>query len=577
MADYLKLSPPLSLADSISSDFRVVDDLSIGSHAIYLPVVIDFQGNLSKGLTVNFTSEIITILTEIHAPIETPLSIQFCFDKNLAFLKLRGCITSVSKEDIPGIGEGFKLVLKILRATKAERAILFSCLKELSSVIPEVSSGGESHALILSIFVTDNPHPLDYRLRKRKRQNEPSGVPSYKFETFSVRFSWRLVPECLRLVFQIGRDVLIHLLPAAIARVLAPRIKFAFIAHPRDLNDVSRKIPIAYFLPDRLVNFWLRHQWPVVGSYITGLKTVQGETVTGAMLFSPLTPPQMIHNTRLARKRVLQSVKLAQKMGAHIVGLGAFTSIVTKDGRDLIGKTDVGLTTGNPHSAAIAVQNVIMAAVLTNLSLPHSTAAIVGAAGSVGSACAKLLSNVVAKLILIDIKKDELRKLLEDLSGQSVEVQGTHCIDALRQADVIIAATNSPHILVRAEHLKPGAIVVDAAQPHNVSEQIPIERRDVLVIESAIVETPGVDCHFDLGLAPGEALGCLSETMILTAVGWKGHYSVGKAEPTHAIEVTGAGRNLGFRLAYFRNSKGYLTDEDLTRVANARITSRPHA
>ena len=69
--------------------------------------------------------------------------------------------------------------------------------------------------------------------------------------------------------------------------------------------------------------------------------------------------------------------------------------------------------------------------------------------------------------------------------------------------------------------------------------------------------------HFDLDVGSEEALGCLSETMILTAIGWTGHYSLGKADPTQAAHITAMGRLLGFRLAPFRNSVGYVTEEDL--------------
>jgi predicted amino acid dehydrogenase len=289
------------------------------------------------------------------------------------------------------------------------------------------------------------------------------------------------------------------------------------------------------------------------------------------MLISPLTTEQMIRNPRLAKQRVLETVRLAEKMGAKIAGLGGFTSIVTRDGRDLEGKVHLGLTTGNPHSAAIAVQNVLHAAALTNLSLPHATAAIVGGAGSVGSACAKLLARLVANLLIIDIKKDALQNLVRQLADQPAIVEGTAELDRVRDADIVIAATNNPHILLTASYLKPGAIVIDAAQPKNVSDEIPRQRPDVVVIESAVVQTPGVHMNFDLGLAPGETLGCLSETMILTAIGWNGHYSLGKADPSQAAHIISAGRALGFHLARFRNSCGYVTDEHLLRVAQTRM------
>jgi predicted amino acid dehydrogenase len=374
------------------------------------------------------------------------------------------------------------------------------------------------------------------------------------------------------LLAQVLRDLAVRYLPGRLARLLVTPIGFAFIGHPRTLNDVPRKFPFARLLPSRVVERWFRYQWPFVASYITGLTLSNGTPITGAMLISPLTTEQMIRNPRLARQRVLETVQLAEQMGAKIAGLGAFTSIVTRDGRDLEGKVRLGLTTGNPHSAAIAVQNVIHAAALTNLSLPHATAAIVGGAGSVGSACAKMLARLVEKLLIIDIKKDALQTLLTELADQPAAVEGMAKLDRVSEADIVIAATNNPHILLSAKHLKPGAIVIDAAQPKNVAEEIPLQRPDVIVIESAVVQTPDIDVNFPLDLAPGEALGCLSETMILTAMGWEGHYSLGKADPSHAAQVIAAGRALGFRLAPFRNSTGYVTDEHLLRIAHTRMT-----
>jgi len=75
-------------------------------------------------------------------------------------------------------------------------------------------------------------------------------------------------------------------------------------------------------------------------------------------------------------------------------------------------KSSIGLTTGNPLSAAIAVQNVVKASVLVGLDLREATIAIVGAAGSVGSGCARVLVKNVKRLKLIDINKQALEQLV---------------------------------------------------------------------------------------------------------------------------------------------------------------------
>jgi predicted amino acid dehydrogenase len=578
---------PAWKSDQHFGDRRVTSRFAVG-----VPVIVDIDGRLSNGVSRDLSLDSLAVDTDLQAAERAPVSVRFFLAQHPTGLNVEGSVVAI-RENGPESNRRFRLVFRFHRMTDRERAALESVLLEFGYSAPTSPSGvllvdsGTDSEPIRSFFVTNNPSPLRYGRNPRLDHDTRHGMPLEREEgererringtrkASGNRFAWTLLPHAMVLALQVARDLLLRLLPQAVARLVAPRIAFAFIAHPRDLADVPRKFPLAYFLPTRLVDLWFLIQWPFVASYITGLRTKSGKKVTGAMIISPLTTAQMIRNPRAARTRVCQAVKLAEKMGAKVVGLGAFTSIVTKDGNDLLGKVNVGITTGNPHSAAIAVQNVLMAASLTGLSLPHATAAIVGGAGSVGSACAKLLSSLVGKLVLVDIKQVELQKLLQHLRPHALEVAGTAQIEAVKHADIVIVATNSPHILISADHLKPGAIVIDAAQPKNVSEQIPLQRKDVLVVESAIVNTPTVDCHFDLGLGHGEALGCLSETMILSGIGWEGHYSLGKADPSQAAEMIAAGRNQGFRLAHFRNSIGYITEENLAQVARARMKRRP--
>lgn len=552
---------------------------TVSTHlAVSLPVVVDCEGGQARGVTEELGLDRIFFLTDCRCSPGTAVTVVLFFSHNVAYMPLSGRVTSVTEvqHDSP---TRFRIEIALINVGLTERMVLESSFHELETYLhalelPEGPARAAAHATlvtanprsILSLLVTDNPYPLRTPLPSRPPFREAQAKTKQSPTRLSSRSFWQGAGH----VVQVVRDLFVRLLPTPIARLLATPITFAFIGHPRSLSDVARKFPSAARLPSSVVERWLRYQWPLVGSYITGLSLADGTSTTGAMLFSPMTTEQMIRNPQLARKRVLQTIRLAEKMGAKIAGLGAFASIVTRDGRELERKVHLGLTTGNPQSAAIAVENVLQAAALTNLSLPHAIVAVVGGAGSVGSACAKMLARFVGTLFLIDVKKDGLQNLISQLVDQPAIVKGMTSLDHVREADVVIAATSHPRVLLTAAHLKAGAIVVDAAQPKNVSEEVPHQRPDVLVIESAVLRTPDVNLGFDLDLGPNEVLGCLSETMILTAIGWHGHYSLGKASPVHASHIIAAGRSLGFRLAPFRNSTGYITEEDLQRVARAR-------
>lgn len=560
-------------------------------HAVSLPVVVDCDGRQARGVTQDLGLGTISFLTDCVCSRGTAVTVVLCFSHNVAYMPLPGRVAAVTEleGDSP---TRFRIEVALADLGHTERLVFESALQEIGTYLqslemPEGTARAEARATlvtanprsILSLFITDNPYQLTYRSTTGDdKASHGSTVPvspqpfreALEDRQLPIWVAWKVVWQGVGLFLHLIRDLIVGWLPGPLAKLLITPITFAFIGHPRTLSDVPRKFPFASLLPLHVVERWFRYQWPFVASYITGLTLVDGTPTTGAMLISPLTTEQMIRNPRLARERVLQTVRLAEKMGAKLAGLGAFTSIITRDGQELREKVHLGLTTGNAQSAAIAVQNVLHAAALTNLSLPHAMVAIVGGAGSVGSACARMLARVVGTLLIIDIKRDELQTLITQLGDQPARVKGMTTLDQVAQADVVIATTNNPYILLTADHLKGGAIIIDAAQPKNVSEDVPRQRPDVLVIESAVVRTPNVDVHFDLDLGAREALGCLSETMILTAIGWNGHYSLGKADISQTAHITRVGRSLGFGLAPFRNSLGYVTEEDLHRVALAR-------
>jgi fatty aldehyde-generating acyl-ACP reductase len=380
----------------------------------------------------------------------------------------------------------------------------------------------------------------------------------------------------LKIMVSTMRDILIPYMPDAMVRMLVGKGNFVFIAHARDLKDVVRVYPFAKWFPESWLKAWWMRKKPFLASRITGLKDNQGNPVYGWFLVAPRWTVQMMKDNDMARRCIEDAVVLAEKVGAKVAGLGAFTSIVTHDGKDLLGKTKIGLTTGNPLSAAVAVQNMLRAAELVDLDLSQATVAIIGAAGSVGSGCARVSADKVHRLILVDINKRALEQLVNDMPPSQAIIDPQYDLTHVPEADVVIVATNSPGIVIRSQHLKDGCIAIDCAQPKNVSEEVPHLRKDVLVIESAVVETPSVDCHFDFDLNRHEALGCLAETMVLTTMNWPNHYAIGKAQKHQVQEVYAAARKAGFRLAYFRNSSGYIKEdviENVKRVLSKRSSA----
>ncbi len=366
------------------------------------------------------------------------------------------------------------------------------------------------------------------------------------------------------------RDLVIGFLPRGLVRLVIAPARFAFIVHPLSFKDAGKKYPFAGKLPESFMNIWTRYYWPIIGSEITGFKTRRNEEVRGWIIICPLTPRQMMKDQPLARRKILQSVKLADKLGAKIVGLGAFTSILTHDGTDLIGKVKAGLTTGNAYAAALLIQNVTKIAEKIGMVLKDAKVAIVGAAGSVGSACARILSEKVRQLILIDINQEALKSLIATI-GIRENLKGCSEVDVVSTADIVIAASSAIGAIITPAHLSSGTIVIDASQPKNASKEVIEHREDILVIESGLAKVSGINHKLDVGLRRGEVYACLGEVLILTWKDWDGNYSIGKVDPEHVHEVLVEEKKVGLSLADFRNSGGVITDRDIENFKSYRI------
>lgn len=347
---------------------------------------------------------------------------------------------------------------------------------------------------------------------------------------------------------------------------------FAFIIHPLDPKaDVARKYPfLARIVPVPLIHFLSRYWPPVVLSRVRGVRSAAtGREVEGWLLACPFTARRLLSvPPQVAYRKIIQTGRLAERLGARILGLGAYTSVVGDGGITVARALDIAVTTGDSYTVVLAIAALMEGGRQMGVAPEQATAAVVGASGAIGSACARLLARRVGRQILVGRRMERLEQVAAQVAELGGQTEATLDIAAIRQADLIISATSAGAAVIRTEHLKPGAVVCDVARPRDVAAQVRRERDDVLVIDGGLAETPpGVDFGFDYGLPPRLTFGCMAETMALALEGRFEDYTVGKdlrIEQILEIEEI-AGRH-GFRLAGLRSFERALTDEEVQSV-----------
>lgn len=356
---------------------------------------------------------------------------------------------------------------------------------------------------------------------------------------------------------------------------------FAFIIHPIQIKkDVKRKFPfLGTVLPEPVINYASRYFPPLYISEITGITSqVTGKDTLGWFLACPYTPPTMMSlPVKAVYNKIIQTGRKAESLGAKMLGLGAFTSVVGDAGVTIAQELDIPVTTGDSYTVAIAVEALYEAATHMDTDISQATVAVVGATGAIGKACSQLLALDVGKLIVVGRRADATEAVRERCSGHHAEVVASTTMQAIYTADLVLTVTSAIDAVIQPEHLKPGAVVLDVARPRDVSARVAQERDDVLVIEGGMVEVPGdnPDFHFNFGFPERKVFACMAETIALSLEGRYEDYTVGRdIELSRIQEIKKIATRHGFKLAGLRSFEHAVTSEKIDAVREQAILNR---
>ena len=142
---------------------------------------------------------------------------------------------------------------------------------------------------------------------------------------------------------------------------------------------------------------------------------------TGFIYALGATPRQMLTRPpEFTYRRLDQAVRDAAGAGAQIVGLGAFTKVVGDAGITVARRaSDTGHHRQQPHDRRDARDRQAHGAADGLDRLSHAKAMIVGATGSIGSVCSRLLAAAVHDVVLVSIEPERLVALKQQILAET--------------------------------------------------------------------------------------------------------------------------------------------------------------
>lgn len=290
-------------------------------------------------------------------------------------------------------------------------------------------------------------------------------------------------------------------------RVLHPngprrKSRFAFVIHPLSQKFFSNVEPpgtIAKLTPSLVMDVVekaVAYAPPFVYSHVTGIKSPTGAEAEGWLISVGGTPKElMAHSPEFTYARLLMAAETAKKLGAQVMGLGAFTKVVGDAGVTVAKQAPLPITTGNSYSASgalwaahEAMQQLGMAEV-DDRGRIQGKAMVVGATGAIGLVCARLLALSSDELWLVSPESAKLLALKHEIQRDNPRAE-IHAAatpgDHLTDMDLTVTATSGAgKRVLDIMDVKPGCVITDVARPLDLSPEDVAKRPDVLASSPA--------------------------------------------------------------------------------------------
>lgn len=293
------------------------------------------------------------------------------------------------------------------------------------------------------------------------------------------------------------------------------------------------------------------------------VKSSSGAEINGVYIETFIDPDKLggsFAKTNIGK--VMQAAAWAKKMGAGIVALGGFTSIVLEGNLDSLPVSGTKFTTGNTLTAAYIVKALEKAAREKAIGVAESNVLIIGATGDIGMGCIQYLKRKAGKLLLCARNLQRLEKLTARLLQEQIRVQYSLSANELvPQADIIICAASESGIQLR--NCKDNVLICDAGYPKNLENSIGGGKAQLFHGGMGQV-SGGYDFNPDYSKSiyyypsPYIIHGCILEAMILAFEKRFENYSSGKGNITadKMEEIYRLGIKHGVETAPFYNANG---------------------
>jgi len=356
--------------------------------------------------------------------------------------------------------------------------------------------------------------------------------------------------------------------PEDTAAAAPPVPRVAFLGHFIQLDDVTGWEPSFDRLSADSRRILLERVAPVIAPHPILQRRVRGDNGR-AIDFMFIGLPNHSAGIEAALRerrleplvaRVQQAVDVAESCGCSVIGLGGYTSIVTRNGKALHTRSAV-LTTGNSLTASMTVDALHFAAREQGIAMAEATLGVLGAGGNIGQLLTRVLAPEVKRVVLIGRpgRLDGLHALAREI-GADVSVEVSDDVGALAGADLVVGASNSAGepLAAVAFDTRP-RVVCDVAVPPDAPAHLTQRHPRTRLVMGGLVRVPNAPDFRVPGvpLEVGHMYACMGETMTLGLSPTLAPARLGQLDAAAVRRIAAAAQRAGLRLGGVKAARSF--------------------
>jgi len=296
--------------------------------------------------------------------------------------------------------------------------------------------------------------------------------------------------------------------------------KFAFIVHPIEIQDFYGKFPMLKRVPRMLAHQIMDVLPPFKLTTMVGKKANEVE-IEGYLIGVPIGYSNLLEKTgERTGRRIIRACRLAEKLGAKLIGIGSYLSDIVGMDSDMMGEIKTPITTGKHLGILALIEAAKTAAEWKGRKFKESDIIVLGIEHPLGSVLSRKIAREAKYLTLISRERNSLEVLSKTIleeSGTAVHV--SHKVQSSIERGEVIFILDWKDGGVDWTKLRKNAILCDLSRFRKASLEIKSLREDILCLDDGFIKLPWTietQAEYNVEISKNTCSSALAETILLS-------------------------------------------------------------